>query len=487
MRTLIALFILMMSTLLIAKWNVLVGYYGTDGGCEGKPYASINVSKTISITLSKSDGCFNCGCDSLAWLGLSSLSEGKYVAVVTFKVNKFEGVCCKLAFPFLGVVEESALYSTGYAGARPSRLGIQATPAKRMWDCVYLDKDVKRPELKVDMGGQLVIFPLSPCSLMNKNVTVGLYIDVRRTLLGYYKVSLLKAWVYTNGKILIYNSTGVSEYFAKPWISFHVRTGLVALAHGDVPVYNYTITIFNITVAKVNSLNIYNYITANKKVAIPHLCVRSVQYKNTYIEKSWVLEPYLELEQLYKMVSNSTSYKALILKNVFQRNVFYLTQLSSLASIISRLLQFYDDLEYSLNRVKVLMNEKPSLRTVFELMSLLQRAKVDVALIRLTLTQAQKMEEKMVSSKPAQSCKDAMKILKGILNSKNLRELIEWRKKAKEYGGLDAVVKCAISEVIDRISSNFGKFARMINKKLKVYDEEIARLEEEVKLLNLSS
>jgi len=485
MRISIALFILMMSTLLIAKWNVLVGYYGSDGGCEGKPYATINVSKTISITLSKADGCFNCGCDSLAWLGLSALSEGKYVAVVTFKVIKFEGVCCKLAFPFLGVVEESALYSTGYAGARPSRLGIQVTPAKRIWDCVYLDEDVERPELKVDMGGQLVIFPLSPCDLMNKNVTVGLYIDVRKTLLGYYKVSLLKAWVYADGKILIYNSTDVSEYFAKPWISFHVRTGLVALARGSVPVYNYTVNILNITVARVNSLNIYNYITT-KKVVIPHLCMHSVQYEGTIIE-NWVLEPYLELEQLYKIVSNSTSYKALILKNVFQRNVFYLTQLSSLASIISRLLQFYNDLEYSLNKVKVLMNEKPSLRTVFELMSLLQRAKVDIALIRLTLMQAQKMKEKMVNSKPAQSCKDAMKILKGILNSKNLRELIEWRKKAKEYGGLDAVVKCAISEVIDRISSNFEKFAKMVDERLKTYNEEIARLEEEVKLLNLSS
>ncbi len=482
----IAIFVLIMSSLLIAKWNVLIGYYGSDGGCKGKPYAIINVNKTIRITLSKADSCFNCGCDSLAWLGLSPLDEGKYVAVVTFKVNKFDGVSCKLTLPFLGVVEEDALYSTGYTGSKPSRLGIQVVPARRIWNCIYLDKDVDEPKLKDDMGGHLVIFPLSPCSLLNKNVTVGMYLDVRKTLLGYYKVSLLKAWVYAGGKLLVYEPQGLSEYFTKPWVSFHIRTGLVALVNGDVPVYNYTVNIFNITVTKVNSFNIYNYILMKKKKVTTLPCAQPLP-KNVTVERSWVLEPYLELKLLYKRVSNSTSYKALILKSVFQKNVFYLTRLSSLANIISRLLQFYNDLEYSLNRVKLLMNERPSLRTVFELMSLLQRAKVDIALIKLTLNQAQKMEEEMISSKPVRSCKNALKILKGILNSKNLRELIEWRKIAKERGGLDAVVKCAISSVIDELSKNFKTFAKLIDKRLMEYKEEIARLEEEVKLLNLSS
>ena len=106
------------------------------------------------------------------------------------------------------------------------------------------------------------------------------------------------------------------------------------------------------------------------------------------------LSPHLKLERLYQMVSNSTGYKALVLKGPFQRNVFYLTQLSSLADIlIIRLNQFYKDLNSSLVTVKGLMNEEPTLNVVYKIMSLIQRAKADLALIKMLLSQADQMKE----------------------------------------------------------------------------------------------
>ncbi len=202
---------------------------------------------------------------------------------------------------------------------------------------------------------------------------------------------------------------------------------------------------------------------------------------------SIIFEPYTELEKLYNEVSSSTGYKALVLKGPFQRNVFYLTQLSSLADILTRLNQFYQDLDNSLSWIKKLMNEKPTLKVVFKIMSLIQRAKVDMALIKATLAQADQLEKSMVSNKPTVSCaEDPAKIIEGILNANSVSEVLKWRLEAKKQGGLDNVVKCLISKTVDEFSKNYQAYKEKLLKDLNNKEKEIKKLEELAKLLSIS-
>ena len=202
---------------------------------------------------------------------------------------------------------------------------------------------------------------------------------------------------------------------------------------------------------------------------------------------SSVLEPYTKLEKLYNEVSGSTGYKALVLKGPFQRNVFYLTQLSSLADILTRLDQFYQDLDNSLKTIKQLMKEKSTLKVVFKIMSLIQRAKVDIVLIKATLAQTDQMERVMVNSKLAVTCtSDPTKIIEGILNANSVNDVLKWRLEAKKQGGLDNVVKCLISKTIDEISKNYQQFKKKLQEDLSKKEKEIKNLEEMAKLLSIS-
>ncbi|NOZ88542.1 MAG: hypothetical protein GXO15_01305 [Crenarchaeota archaeon] len=99
-------------------WGLTVGYYGSDGGCSGPPYARVFAAPDAlaTVLLSKTDGCY-CGCDSLAWLGLAELDKGLYLVFVEYTLAEHRGSPGKLKVPSVAVVEEWALWSTGYTGA----------------------------------------------------------------------------------------------------------------------------------------------------------------------------------------------------------------------------------------------------------------------------------------------------------------------------------------------------------------------------------
>ena len=195
----------------------------------------------------------------------------------------------------------------------------------------------------------------------------------------------------------------------------------------------------------------------------------------------------MKLKELYQTVSKSTGYKALLLKGPFQKNVFYLTQMSSLANILNRLKQFYSDLNATVQETERLLKDEPNLNNVFKMMSLIQRAKVDIALIKSTLAQADELEENMVKNKPSASCPgDPLKIVEGILKSKSISDVAELRRKAKAFGGLDGVVKCLIARTIDQFAKRYEDFKANVLKDLKVKEKKLKELEELAKLLSIS-
>lgn len=164
-----------------------------------------------------------------------------------------------------------------------------------------------------------------------------------------------------------------------------------------------------------------------------------------------------------------------------------MTKLSSLVDILSRLNKLHYELKSTLKELNELVKEKPTLEVVFKIMSLVQKAKVTLALLNNTLKQADEIEREMVLGKPASSCpKDPYSIIEGILNSNNVLEIAKYRKEAQEYGGLEGVVKCLITKTIDQVDSNYKKFREELLKDIMNEKEQLKKYEDIVKYISLS-
>jgi len=148
-----------------------------------------------------------------------------------------------------------------------------------------------------------------------------------------------------------------------------------------------TVTVNSVSTTTVT---LYRTVTEVKTEYVP-VCAQRVR---AYLpsEVNDVLKPYFKLKSLYQSVSNGTDYKALILKGAFQKNVFYMSELSSLVDVVLKINQLYGELNASLQTVKELLKEKPSLNVIFRIMDLIQRAKINIALIKSMISQADALE-----------------------------------------------------------------------------------------------
>jgi len=116
---------ILLKSALGSEWSkvVYIGYYGSDGYCQSPKYAQVSVEEgSIVIRLSKTDEC-NCGCDALAWLGLSELKEGTYKVEVTYVLLKHDGPYFKLMLPLLVIINSNILRSNtpdNFVGISPA-------------------------------------------------------------------------------------------------------------------------------------------------------------------------------------------------------------------------------------------------------------------------------------------------------------------------------------------------------------------------------
>ena len=137
--------------------------------------------------------------------------------------------------------------------------------------------------------------------------------------------------------------------------------------------------------------------------------------------------------------------------------------------------------------VKELLKEKLSLNVIFRIMDLIQKAKINIALIKSMISQADALERAMVKNRPVASCPgNASEVVYGILNAENVEDVIKWRKEAEKYGGLEAAVRCLIASTIDEVSKGYREFRNSLERDLKLKEQELLKLEEVARLLSTS-
>ena len=151
---------------------------------------------------------------------------------------------------------------------------------------------------------------------------------------------------------MTYEGDELKIVLSDPWVALYARTGAY---YADEAVREQLIKVLNfkierlwehhapivitktvtetLTVSSVSTttVTLYRTVTEVKTEYVP-VCVQHTKALLSS-KASEVLKPYFKLRSLYRSVSNSTDYKALILKRAFQKNVFYMSELSSLVDV----------------------------------------------------------------------------------------------------------------------------------------------------------
>ncbi len=205
------------------------------------------------------------------------------------------------------------------------------------------------------------------------------------------------------------------------------------------------------------------------------------------VTRSFISKSFEELIKIYNEVSNSLGFKAILLKAPFQRNVLYLSTLERLNNLYNKLLSFNKDLSKTIERLRDLSEERPTFKNVYEMVSLVQRAKVDIAMKLNTLKEMGELVKEMEASVPSVSCEPnkAKEIILGILNAKTIKEIAKYRAEASKMGGLDAVVKCLIKKAMLDSMKRYEELKVTVENELRRYMSEVKKYEAILKYLSV--
>jgi len=238
------------------------------------------------------------------------------------------------------------------------------------------------------------------------------------------------------------------------------------------------------TVTQVLTTTAYETLTVAQTVTQTPACRLT---KQQTIPSSPLLEPYLKLKELYQTLSKSTGYKATVLKGPFQANIAYLATLAQFGDLYSRLESFRSELKASLSQFEKLMNEQPTFENVYAMMNLIQKAKVDLAMLKNTLAQMEQIVKEMKASLPAVSCdyEKAKEIVEGILKASKIKDIIAYREEAAKMGGLDKVVKCLIKWTMLETVKEFQKMDKSLKAEINEYQSKVSEYEKLVSLLSV--
>ena len=188
-----------------------------------------------------------------------------------------------------------------------------------------------------------------------------------------------------------------------------------------------------------------------------------------------VFASYLKLKAIYQQVSNSNDYKALLLKSPFQRNVFYFAHVSSFIKTLNQLKQFYLDLDTTIQLTEKMLEEE-SINNAFKILDLIHDAKIDISLIKTILNRADELIENMDKNRPSINCpEDPLKVIEDIVKTNDIRKILSYW--STENSGLDDVIKCLISQIIDEMSKNYKDFKTELLNDLAQKEEKLEELE----------
>ncbi len=121
------------------------------------------------------------------------------------------------------------------------------------------------------------------------------------------------------------------------------------------------------------------------------------------------------------------------------------------------------------------------------MMDLVQKVKVNLAMMNSTFNQMKQIVMKMKKEMPSVSCnpQQALKIINGILSATKIVDIIKYREEARKMGGLDKVVKCLFKDAMEKTIAEFEKLSKEIQKELKEYKAILKKYEESVSLLSV--
>ncbi len=173
------------------------------------------------------------------------------------------------------------------------------------------------------------------------------------------------------------------------------------------------------------------------------------------------------------------------MKKVMQRNAWVIAQFSRVSDSVMEVNKYLVDFYKSEKRLEELFNQTATYDTIFEIFTLLQRMKVDLAMANKIVQEVAKQLEELKSNKPSVNYK-AMEAKVGPIDQFLLRvtkpmkvkELIEVRAQIASLGGTESLVKAFIAKEIDGAYEAFKEFqtkwsqlySRLENK-LKEYEE----------------
>ncbi len=164
-----------------------------------------------------------------------------------------------------------------------------------------------------------------------------------------------------------------------------------------------------------------------------------------------LLQPYYNLKELYTEVSQSPEYKASFLKKPFMKNIKYLSELSSLEDLVTRITGLLQDFDNSYNKIMRLFNEPPTYANVYAIINLAQRARMDYNMLLNVYDELKNRLNNIVTIQPSVECpKNSFVLVEKMLRANSIEEFAKIRAQVKKLGGIDKVVLCIIKESLIR-------------------------------------
>lgn len=231
------------------------GYCGTDGLCTGPKYVNVTYFKngTIILSLAHPDYC-ECGCDTLAQIGLTNLTNGTWNITLSSKVLKIEQDenCKFLTGISVRILSYGDLFRTGFAGYNTYvGNGIIISPPG-CWDCkcfnrfsiALFENGIVTHSFEVNTSKTL-----TPDMMLGKVITYNIELKVRGNLV---KIMKFRACIEGIGCYSASNITLPPINISKPWLVIYARIGYSPIC--DHHTFFYKIKIFNIKISKISKI-----------------------------------------------------------------------------------------------------------------------------------------------------------------------------------------------------------------------------------------
>ncbi len=189
---------------------------------------------------------------------------------------------------------------------------------------------------------------------------------------------------WNNNKLKIYDINGnlvLEKEYNMEVVSVAWWMDRIAIGLGDGRIYVYKVEEYTsiTTNARVLTSTVTRTTTATKLITItitttvtktipctPITITQAMTVANEGITNisSPLISPFEQLTKIYNKVSQSSGYKATLLKGPFQSNIAYLPTMAQLNDMYRRFITFENDLKESIDEFKLLLVKEPNFQAL---------------------------------------------------------------------------------------------------------------------------